>query len=445
MLDRVKPDGVIVAVPNQMHVKVGLACIARKIPIIVEKPVADSVAEALELVEAGEKANVPILVGHHRRHNPIMRKAAEIIAGGGIGRVVAANGLWLSHKPKDYFDVTWRREAGGGPVLINAIHDIDCLRMLCGDVETVSAAASSATRKFEVEDTAAAVLHFKSGALGTLLVSDTVSGSWTWEMGSRENPDRPQDTENCYIVAGTKGSLTVPNLQHRWHEPGQESWSVPLTQLRVPVRPADAYHEQMRNFAGVIRGTEVPVLTGRDGTVTLATTLAITRSAQTGALVRVADMMGPASRVDTMSKARAPPASSAGRPSIRARRSCMATGSSDTRSTATTALRKSRPRLSRHSSRILPTTATSARTSRCRTRMPHWRCPNPTIGPAPSERRIHFGSTTEGCAPPIRMRKVSSVRSTSRPPAGTNAAGALSCSAPAAPRALSCTASSTAA
>lgn len=293
MLDRAKPDGAVVAVPNQLHVKVGLACIARRIPIIVEKPVADSVAEALELVEAGEKANVPILVGHHRRHNPIMRKAAEIIAAGGIGRVVAANGLWLSHKPKDYFDVAWRREAGGGPVLINAIHDIDCLRMLCGDVETVSAAASSATRKFEVEDTAAAVLHFKSGALGTLLVSDTVSGSWTWEMGSRENADRPQDTENCYIIAGTKGSLTVPNLQHRWHEPGQESWSVPLTQLRVPVRPADAYHEQMRNFANVIRGTEVPVLTGRDGTVTLATTLAITRSAQTGALVRVADMMGP--------------------------------------------------------------------------------------------------------------------------------------------------------
>jgi predicted dehydrogenase len=294
MLDRVKPDGAIVAVPNQVHVKVGVACIARKVPIIVEKPVADSVAEALELVEAGEKAGVPILVGHHRRHNPIMRKAAEIIATGGIGRVVAANGLWLSHKPKDYFDVAWRREAGGGPVLINAIHDIDCLRMLCGDIETVSAAASSATRGFEVEDTAAAVLHFRSGALGTLLVSDTVSGSWTWEMGSRENADRPQDTENCYIVAGTKGSLTVPSLQHRWHEPGQESWSVPLTQLRIPVRPADAYHEQMRNFTNVIRGTEAPVLTGRDGTVTLATTLAITRSAQSGAQVRVADMMASA-------------------------------------------------------------------------------------------------------------------------------------------------------
>ena len=57
------------------------------------------------------------------------------------------------------------------------------------------------------------------------------------------------------------------------------------------MKPADAYHEQMRNFANVIRGTERPVLSGRDGTVTLATTLAITASAKTGQPVRVADMI----------------------------------------------------------------------------------------------------------------------------------------------------------
>lgn len=296
MLDKVNPDGAIVAVPNQLHVRVGLSCVARKIPIIVEKPIADSIAEALELVEAGEKAEVPILTGHHRRHNPIMRKAAEVIASGGIGRVVAANGLWLSHKPKDYFDVAWRREAGGGPVLINAIHDIDCLRMLCGDIETVSAETSNETRKFAVEDTAAAVLRFRNGALGTLLVSDTVSAPWSWEWGSRENPNRPHDTENAFLVAGTKGSITVPHLQHRWHEPGQESWDNPLTQLRLKIAPADAYHEQMRNFSDVIRGTHEPVLSGRGGTITLATTLAITRSAQVGAPVRVADMMASARR-----------------------------------------------------------------------------------------------------------------------------------------------------
>jgi predicted dehydrogenase len=305
LLDDVKPDGAVIAVPNQLHVAVGLACVARKIPVLVEKPIADTLASALELVAAAERARVPILVGHHRRHNPIMRKAAEAIAGGAIGRIVAATAFWLSHKPPDYFKIGWRREPGGGPVLINAIHDIDCLRMLVGEIETVQAASARAARGFPVEDTAAAVLRFRGGALGTLLVSDAVSAPWSWEWTSRENPFYPHEPENCFLIAGTLGSLAVPSLELRWHEAGHEDWAVPLTQRRIAAPPADPYVEQMRNFAGVIRGTEAPVLSGTDGARTLAATLAITASAASGALVRVEDLIAahaPGSR--TMEKAR---------------------------------------------------------------------------------------------------------------------------------------------
>lgn len=292
LLDQARPDGVIIAVPNQLHLPAALACIARGIPVLVEKPIADSLAAARELVAAGEAAGVPVLVGHHRRHNPIMRKAAEIVRGGGLGRVVAVTAMWLSHKPRDYFGVAWRREPGGGPVLINAIHDIDCLRMLCGDVATVQAVTDGSVRGHPVEESAAVALTFKSGALGTLIVSDTVSAPWSWEWTSRENPFYPTEPENCFLIAGTRGSLSVPSLQHRWHEPGAESWANPLTQLRVPVVPADPYHEQIRNFAAVIRGTEAPVLSGRDGAITLATTLAITEAARTGARVEVDRLQG---------------------------------------------------------------------------------------------------------------------------------------------------------
>lgn len=291
MIERARPDGAVVAVPNQMHVKVGLACVERKVPIIIEKPVADTVAEALTLVRAAENAGVATLVGHHRRHNPIMRKAAEIVRGGGIGRVVAVTAYWMAHKPADYYDITWRKEPGGGPVLINAIHDVDCLRMLCGDVDTVQATTSSAVRGFAVEDTAAAVLRFKSGALGTLIVSDVASTPWNWEWNARENPFYPYDSRDCYLIAGTKGSLAVPTLEHRWYEAGKESWGTPLVGTRVPYAQADPYHEQMRNFAGVIRGTEPPVLSGIDGTRTLATTLAITASGKTGKPVSIDALM----------------------------------------------------------------------------------------------------------------------------------------------------------
>lgn len=291
LLDRAKPDGAVVATPNQLHVANALACIARKIPVIVEKPISDTVASAMQLVETAEKAGVAILTGHHRRHNPIMRRAIEIIKNGGVGKVVAANALWLSHKPKGYHDLAWRKEPGGGPVLINAIHDIDCLRQMCGDIETVQATASNGVRGFKVEDTAAAVLRFKSGALGTLLVSDVASSSWNWEWTSQENPFYPYQPDNCFFIAGTLGSLAVPSLEHRWHEPGKEDWALPLTERREPVKPADPYYEQMKNFTGVIRGTEKPVLDGRNGAITLATTLAISLSAKTGAPVVVDDMI----------------------------------------------------------------------------------------------------------------------------------------------------------
>ena len=144
--------------PNQMHVANGLACIERKVPIIVEKPISDTIESAMRLVAASERAGVAVLIGHHRRHNPIMRRAIEIIRDGGVGRVVAANACGSATSPKAIMTSPGAREPGGGPVLINAIHDIDCLRMLCGDVETVQATASNAVRGFAVEDTAAAVM-----------------------------------------------------------------------------------------------------------------------------------------------------------------------------------------------------------------------------------------------------------------------------------------------
>ncbi|HXP78171.1 MAG TPA: Gfo/Idh/MocA family oxidoreductase [Stellaceae bacterium] len=290
MLVEARLDGVIVATPNQLHVPAALAAIERKLPVLVEKPIADSVTAALELVAAAERARVPVLVGHHRRHNPIMRKAAELIGAGGVGAVTAVTGVWLSRKPDDYFKVAWRREAGGGPVLINAIHDIDCLRMFCGEIESVQAATSGFARGFAVEDTAAAVIRFESGALGTLTVSDAVSAPWSWEWTSGENPFYPREWQDCFLIAGTKGSLAVPSLDHWWHEAGQ-GWGDPLTRRRIPVTPADPYVEQMRNFAAVIRGEAAPVVSGAEGARTLAATMAIKESAASGRPVRIADML----------------------------------------------------------------------------------------------------------------------------------------------------------
>jgi predicted dehydrogenase len=201
--------------------------------------------------------------------------------------------LWLSHKPDAYFEIAWRREAGGGPVLINAIHEIDSLRMLCGEIDSVHAATAGGVRDFPVEDTAAAVLRFASGALGTLTLSDAVSAPWSWEWNAQENPFYPHEPQSSLLITGTQGALTMPGLEHWWHEPGQ-GWGDPLTRRRVPITLGDSYVEQMRNFAAVIRGEAEPVVSGLEGARTLAATLAIKESAARNAAVAVADLIAEA-------------------------------------------------------------------------------------------------------------------------------------------------------
>jgi predicted dehydrogenase len=291
LLDKAKPDGVVIANPNALHRETALLCIARKIPAIIEKPIADTLADARAIVEAAAKANVPVLTGHHRRHNPIMQAAREFVASGALGKVVATNSTWLHRKPDDYFDVTWRREAGGGPILINAIHDIDCLRMVVGEIQAVQAVAARETRGWPVEDTAAAVLRFANGALGTFIVSDATVSPWNWEATSRESAITPYELENCFVVAGTRGSLSIPQLQHWSYDKPSGAWADPLTRRTLPVRHADPYPLQMHHFARVIRGEEKPVIDAAEGARTLAATLAIAESTKTGRPVDVASLL----------------------------------------------------------------------------------------------------------------------------------------------------------
>jgi predicted dehydrogenase len=282
MLDAIAPDGAIVATPNALHVETGLACLARGIVPLIEKPIAETVAAATILVEAAARAGLPLLVGHHRRHNPILERARELVHGGAIGRLTAVTALSLFQKPDGYFDVAWRREPGGGPVLINLIHNIDDMRFIAGEIASVQALTSRAVRGWPVEDTAAVVLGFVDGALGTATLSDAVAAPWAWELTSGENPFfPPAQPENCYLFAGTEGSLAVPRLA-LWRYPAAKGWQAPLDCTIQPVPPADIYARQLAHFCRVIRRSEAPRIDGADATRTLAAALAVHQAAATG-------------------------------------------------------------------------------------------------------------------------------------------------------------------
>jgi len=248
--------------------------IARRIPVLVEKPVAESVASARALCEAARAAGVPVLVGHHRRYNPVIERARELVHSGAIGRLLAVNALFLIRKPDDYFDIAWRREAGGGPLLINLIHDIDNLRYIAGEIVDVQAFTANVARGNAVEDTAAVALRFANGAIGTALLSDATPAPWSWEMTSGEAAMYPHCDDTCYWFAGSEGSLTLPRLEH-WRYHGIPGWTAPLARERVAVDTADPQARQLAHFLRVIRREEAPRIDCDDAARTLEVTLSI--------------------------------------------------------------------------------------------------------------------------------------------------------------------------
>lgn len=259
-------DGVILATPNPLHFSQAMACVKADLPVLIEKPVTQSVAEAQQLVDFCRQRDAKVLVGHHRMHSDIMRGAREIIDSGAIGDIVAVQGAALFYKPDDYFEAgPWRTRAGGGPILINMIHEVGNLRFLCGEITQVATLPSSARRGFEVEDTVGILIGFENGAVGTFILSDTAASCKSWEQTAKENLDYHHDAEeNCYHIAGTLGSLSVPTMTlHTFTD--KASWWSPMATQRRPVAVTDPLVRQLAHFCDVIRGAATPLVGVYDG------------------------------------------------------------------------------------------------------------------------------------------------------------------------------------
>lgn len=288
LLQSVRPDGVVIALPNQAHFTAGMTAIRAGVAVLIEKPVCETVAQALELATASEQAGIAVLVGHHRRHSAIMGQARQILASGRLGQLIAVNAVCWWRKPASYFEGAnaWRREPGGGPVMINLIHAIDDLRNLCGEIESVQAMTSNHARGFAVEDTAAALLRFQSGALGTITLSDAAPSPWSWELTSGENRAYPRTQQPCYFFAGLQASLSLPQLE-LWQHGGDGHWFTPIESQRIPAPDEDPLANQIRHFCDVATHRAQPLLDARGGARTLQATLAVLESARTGSAVRL--------------------------------------------------------------------------------------------------------------------------------------------------------------
>ena len=287
MLDSETPDGVVLATPTPLHLEQGLACIAADCPILIEKPIAVTAQDARQLTDAADVVGVPLLVGHHRRYNGMVQAAKEALDGGAVGDIRAIQATCWFYKPDHYFEVApWRTQKGAGPISVNLVHDVDLLRHFCGDVKKVQAIACPSLRGFENEDLATAVLQFHSGTIATISVSDSIVSPWSWELTARENPAYPAIAESCYLIGGSQGGMSLPDLRV-WQHGEKPDWWTPISAKTLTCKMDDPLDVQMAHFAAVINGEEKPLVSGDEGLKSLEVVEAVALSSATGREIKL--------------------------------------------------------------------------------------------------------------------------------------------------------------
>ena len=288
LLDAVDVDAVIVALPNAMHADAALAAIGKGVVPLVEKPIAGNLYDAGRILESSVSSDVPVLVGHQRRFAPDIVAARDFIRKGGLGKIVTVNLMGTWRKDDAYFEATWRRQRGGGPIFINFIHDIDAARYLLGDVESVFGMGSSGIRGFDVPDTVGAVLQFANGAIGSVTISDAAVSPWCWDLTSGYGAYFPSPPPgDAFFISGTEASLALPSLTLYQHE-GEANWKTPFVTSTLARKEQNSYIAQLESFAKVVRRDEEPRTSARDGYNSLAVATALVDSVESGSPVTVA-------------------------------------------------------------------------------------------------------------------------------------------------------------
>ncbi|MGE8047090.1 Gfo/Idh/MocA family protein [Pseudomonas monteilii] len=271
MLTHHQIDAVYISTHNHLHKEQTLQAVETGKHVLCEKPLALTVADAEQMVEAAREAGVVLATNHHLRNAATHRRMRQAISDGLIGKPIAARVLHAAQLPPHLQG--WRVNAadGGGVVLDMAVHDIDTLRYLLQDnpVEVTAFTQIGEMSQNNVPDAVMGVIRFSSGVIAQFHDAFTV----------------PYAQAGMEII-GTHGTLIAQNVMTQR----------PVGEVRIingqgaralEVSHGNLYEQALRQFQKAVQGLGEPAVSGEDGVWSLATGLALIESAAEGRAVRV--------------------------------------------------------------------------------------------------------------------------------------------------------------
>jgi predicted dehydrogenase len=198
MLKNENIDVVNIMTPSGMHPQHAIEIMENyKKHIIIEKPMALKIADGEKMIETAKKNGVKLFAVLQNRYNKAVKKIREAVVNGIFGKLVLGTVRLRWARGQAYYDRdpwrgTWLLD--GGALTNQAIHHIDLLQWMFGEVESVFARAQTSLVKVEVEDTAVCTLKFKNGALGVIEATTAA---------------RPDDLEASLSILGEKGTAII--------------------------------------------------------------------------------------------------------------------------------------------------------------------------------------------------------------------------------------------
>jgi len=290
MLRETGIGALLVCTPHPQHAQPAIVAAQAGVHVLVEKPLASSLADCDRMIAAARQTGVTLATVCQRRFYEPCQRIRHAIDAGKIGSPVLGSVTMYGWRDQKYYASdpwrgTWKGEGGG--VLVNqAPHQLDLLLWYMGPIAELSGYWANLNHPYiEVEDTAVAIIRFKSGALGQITVSNSQNPALYGKVlihGSNGASIGVQTDGGAMFIAGVS-NITEPPVNDIWTIKGEEHlrelWHKQDTDHFTKIDPIAHYHSaQIRDFLQSIQNKRPPSITDIDGRNTVELFTAIYRS-----------------------------------------------------------------------------------------------------------------------------------------------------------------------
>ncbi|OCA88916.1 Gfo/Idh/MocA family protein [Pseudobacillus wudalianchiensis] len=274
LLEDEQLDVVCICTPSGLHAPLAEAAAKAKKHIILEKPIAMTLAETDRIIKACHENKVKLAVVHPNRFRPVVQELRNILDKGLLGKISHASCIVNWNRNQEYYDqAPWRgtKQYDGGVLMNQAIHNLDLLLWFMGQAEQVFSMEATRLRNIEAEDVSTGVIRFKSGALGTVQAATTVY---------------PRNYEESITIFGEKGTIKIGGANALYFEhlqiEGMTETEAQALKEKVKSDPwgTPGHQHIVSDMIEAIKEERNPAVTGEDGKRALELVLAFYESAE---------------------------------------------------------------------------------------------------------------------------------------------------------------------